>query len=240
MSEFLAGLSYPFRGVAYFAGRPALWKFAAAAVAIHLAAFAAIVVLYVEFRHGIVEGITPGRFPGWLRTASGWILSVLLAVAGLFAAWLAGNLLSLPVLDALTARILRDLGESLPEGRGFRHAVWRSLVNQLLKILIFGAVQLGLLVLYLTPLSFLHPFLSTFLGILFLGFDVLDYPLDARGVPVPSRFGWMFRHLGATLGYGGVLFVLVLVPLLGTIVLPLTVAGASLLAHRLDSPRRTV
>ena len=240
MSEFLAGLSYPFRGVAYFAGRPALWKYAAAAVAIHLAAFLAVAVLYFEFRHGVVEAITPGRFPGWLRTASGWFFSVLLAVAALFAAWLAGNLLSLPVLDALTARILRDLGESLPEGRGVRHALWRSLVNQALKILFFGAVQLGLLVLYLTPLSVLHPPVSTFLGILFLGFDYLDYPLDARGVPVPSRIGWMVRHAGATLGYGGVLFVLLLVPLLGTIVLPLTVAGAALLAHRLDSPRRTV
>jgi CysZ protein len=104
----------------------------------------------------------------------------------------------------------------------------------------FGAVQLGVLVLYLTPAAVLHPPLSTFLGILFLGFDYLDYPLDARGVPVPSRFGWMLRHPGATLGYGGVLFVLLLVPLLGTIVLPLTVAGAALLAHRLDSPRPTV
>jgi CysZ protein len=165
---------------------------------------------------------------------------VLLAVAALFAAWLAGNLLSLPVLDALTARILRDLGESLPEGRGLRHALWRSLVNQTLKILFFGAVQGGLLVLYLTPLSIIHPPLSTFLGVLFLGYDYIDYPLDARGVPVPSRFGWMFRHAGATLGYGGVLFIILLVPLLGTILLPLTVAGAALLAHRLDSPRGTV
>jgi hypothetical protein len=129
MPELLAGLTYPFRGVAYFAGRPALWKYAAAAMAIHLAAFIAVLILYLELRHGIVEGMTPARFPGWLHTASGWILSVGLAVAALFAAWLAGNLLSLPVLDALTARILRDLGESLPEGRGFRHAVWRSLVN---------------------------------------------------------------------------------------------------------------
>jgi CysZ protein len=240
MSEFFAGLTYPFRGVAYFAGRPALWKYAAAAMAIHLAAFVAVLVLYVELRAGIVQGITPDRFPGWLRTASGWILSVVMAVAALFAAWLAGNLLSLPVLDALTERILRDLGERLPEGRGLRHALWRSLINQTLKILIFGTVQVGLLLLYVTPLAFLQPPLSTFLGVLFLGFDQLDYPLDARRVPVPARFGWMLRHPAATLGYGGVLFGILLVPLLGTLLLPLTVAGAALLAHRLDSPDSTV
>jgi uncharacterized protein involved in cysteine biosynthesis len=46
----------------------------------------------------------------------------------------------------------------------------------------------------------------------------------------------MLRRLGATLGYGTILFVVLLVPLLGYLLLPLTVAGAALLAHRLDSP----
>jgi CysZ protein len=239
MSDFLKALTYPFRGIAYFAGRPALWKYAAAAVAIHLLAFVAVFVLYLQCRAGLVEGITPDRFPAWLRTVSKGILSVVMFVAALFAALLAGNLLSLPVLDALTERILKDLGESLPSGRGVRHALWRSFVNQTLKLLFFGTAQIVLLLLYVTPLAFLHPPVSTFLGILFLGLDYLDYPLDARRVPVPARFAWMFRHAGATLGYGSVLFLVVLVPLLGTLLMPLTVAGAALLAHRLDSPDST-
>jgi len=236
MSDYFDAVTYPFRGVAYFFRRPSLWKYAGAAVAIHLLAFAAIVILYIHFRAGVVESITPGRFPPWLRTAAGWLFSILLLVAALFGALLVGNLLSLPILDALTERILRDLGESLPPGRGVRHALWRCCVNQTLKILIFGAIQAAVLLLYATPLAFLHPPLSTFLGILFLGFDALDYPLDARRIPVPARFGWLLRHPGATLGYGSVLFLVLLVPLLGTLLLPLTVAGASLLAHRLDSP----
>lgn len=239
MPDFLTALTYPFRGIAYFAGRPPLWKYAAAAVALHLAAFVAVIALYLHFRAGVVEGITPDRFPAWLRMASRWILSAVLFVGALFAALLAGNLMSLPVLDALTARVLSDLGETLPSGRGLRHALWRSLINQTLKLLIFGSVQIALLLLYVTPLAFLHPPLSTFLGILFLGYDYLDYPLDARGVPVPSRFGWMIRHADATLGYGSVLFLILLVPLLGTLILPLTVAGAALLAHRLDSRHPT-
>jgi CysZ protein len=239
MPELLAGLIYPFRGVAYFAGRPALWKYAAAAVAIHLLAFAAVLAVVLHYRAGIVEGVTPERFPHWLRAAEGGVLSLLLVVAALFAAFLIGNLLSVPVLDALTERILRDLGETLPPGRGWRHALRRSLINQTLKLLIFGAVQVGLLLLYVTPLAFLHLPISTVLGVLFLGYDYLDYPLDARRVPVPSRFAWMLRHAGATLGYGGVMFLILLVPLLGTALLPLTVAGAALLAHRLDSPVRT-
>lgn len=239
MNEFFLGLSYPFRGVAYFVSRPALWKYAAGAIALHLLAFAAVVFLYVEFRADLVRGITPNRFPSWLQTASAWILSILLFAAALLGALLAGNLLSLPILDALTERILRDLGETLPPSRGIRHALLRSLVNQTLKLLLFGAVQAGLLLLYVTPLALLHPPVSAFLSVLFLGFDYLDYPLDARQVPVPGRVAWMAAHPGATLGYGAVLFLVLLVPLLGTILLPLTVAGAALLANRIDSPTAT-
>ncbi|MBV8881360.1 MAG: EI24 domain-containing protein, partial [Planctomycetaceae bacterium] len=174
-----------------------------------------------------------------LQAVSGWLLSAVILVGVLFGSLLVGNLISLPILDALTERILTDLGEVLPSGRGLRRALLRSLVNQSCKLLIFGGIQLALLLLYVTPLAFLHPPISSFLGVLFLGFDYLDYPLDARQVPVPSRFAWLGRHLGATLGYGSVLFVLLLVPLLGTLLLPLTVAGAALLAHRIDSPERT-
>jgi len=239
MVDFLSALTYPFRGVAYFVGRPALWKFAFAAAAIHLLAFGLLIALYVHYRSGLVAWITPHRFPHWLQATAGWILSILLFVSVLFAAFLAGNLLSLPILDALTERVLKDLGETLPPGRGIRHALRRCLVNQSLKLLIFGAIQAALLLLYVTPLAFLHPPISAFLGVLFLGFDYLDYPLDARQVPVPARFGWLLRHAGATLGYGSVLFLILLVPLLGTVLLPLTVAGAALLAHRLDSPGST-
>ncbi len=239
MSEFFTALTYPFRGVAYFFGRPALWKFAIAAAAIHLFAFVVFIALYLHYRGGLVDWITPERFPHWLQATAGWILSILLFVAVLFAAFLAGNLLSLPILDALTERVLKNLGETLPPGRGIRHALQRCLINQTLKLLFFGAVQAGLLLLYVTPLAFLHPPISAFLGVLFLGFDYLDYPLDARQVPVPARFSWMLHHAGATLGYGSVLFLVLLIPLLGTMLLPLTVAGAALLAHRLDSPSPT-
>jgi CysZ protein len=236
MPDFFLALTYPFRGVAYFFRRPALWKFAAAAVAVHLLMLILFLTLYLRYRADFVADITPDRFPAWLRTAAAWILSVLIFVAGLFLSLLLGNLLTLPFLDAMTECILRDLGETLPTDGGFGRMLRRALVNQILKLIVFCAVQAGLLLLYLTPLAVLHPPVSTFVGILFLGFDYLDYPLDARRVPVPERYPWMLRRLGATLGYGTILFVVLLVPLLGYLLLPLTVAGAALLAHRLDSP----
>jgi CysZ protein len=236
MTGFFSALTYPFRGVAYFLRRPALWKYAAGAFAINIVLFAVLIALYVAHRESLVALVTPDRFPSWLRTATGWILSLFVALVGLFLFSIVGNMLASPFLDALTERILREEGETLPQGRGPLRALGRALVNQTLKLLFFGAVQALLLVLWITPLGVLHPPLSALVAVLFLGFEYLDYPLDARGVPVPGRISWILAHAGAALGYGSVLFLVLLVPFLGYFCLPLSVAGAALLAHRIDSP----
>ncbi|HZE97740.1 MAG TPA: EI24 domain-containing protein [Planctomycetota bacterium] len=239
MPDFLLGFTYPFRGLAFFLRRPALWKFAAAAFALNLLVLIVLLVLFFSFRAEIVAWITPERLPGWLRTTASWLLSAVAVVAGLFLSLLLGNLLASPFLDVMTERILHDLGERLPPSRGLAAMLLRSLINQTLKLFFFGGIQLLLLLLWLTPLAFLHPPMSAFLAILFLGFEYLDYPLDARQVSVPARFSWLAGHPGATLGFGSVLFLVLLVPLLGYLLLPVAVAGAALLAHRLDSPGST-
>src|SRR6185436_3623491 len=178
----------------------------------------------------------PAKFPEWLRAALGWILSAVVAAAGLFVFLSAGNLLSAPFLDAMTERLLSDVGETLPPGRGALRALGRALVNQTLKLLLFGAIQTLLLLLLATPLAVVHPPLAGFLAVLFLGFEYLDYPLDARRVSVPDRFAWLVDHFGASLGFGAVLFGVLWIPFAGLLLAPLAVTGACLLAHDLDPP----
>lgn len=237
MKPFFAALTYPFRGVAYFLARPALWKYFAAAFAINLVLFAVLVTLFVKFRADLVDGITPDRFWTWARVTLGWIMTVVVAGVGLFLFTIVGNLLASPFLDAMTERILADLGETLPPSRGPLRAFLRALRNQSIKLAFFGAIQLLLLLLWVIPVvGFLHPPLSAISTILFLGFEYVDYPLDARRLPVPRRFEWMAGHPGSMLGFGLVLFPLFLIPFVGYVCLPLAVAGASLLVHNVDSP----
>jgi CysZ protein len=240
MKSFFDGLSYPFRGVAYLARRPALWKYFAAAVAVNLVLFVVLIVLFVHYRADLVAAIMPAKSPAWLRSTLGWFVSALVAVGGLFLFTAVGNVIAAPFLDAMTERMLQDLGEPLPPSRGVARALLRALVNQSLKILFFGLIQGALLLLLLTPAGILHPPLSGFLAVLFLAFEYLDYPLDARRVGVPGRFGWLARHLGSSLAFGLVLFGVLWVPLLGYLCLPLAVAGATLLVHNIDSPPPTV
>jgi len=236
MTSFFSALGYPFRGIAYFLGRPALWKYFAAAFAINAVLFAILAYLFFQHRAELVEAILPDRWWGWLRTGLGWLMTLVVAVAGLFLFTIVGNILASPFLDAMTERILRELGEALPPPRGALRALGRSIINQLLKLVFFGAIQLALLLLHLIPGvgTVLHPVLSTLVGVAFLGFEYLDYPLDARHLSVPARFAWLWRHPGEALGFGAVLFPVLLIPFVGYACLPLAVAGASLLAHQVD------
>jgi len=239
MTSFFSALTYPFRGIGYFLGRPALWKYFAAAFAINVVLFGVLTWLFVHYRADVIDAILPAKWWGWVRTGLGWLITAAVAVAGLFLFTIVGNILASPFLDAMTERILRELGEPLPAPRGPWRALGRALVNQSLKLLIFGAVQVALLFLHLIPGvgSVLHAVLSSFAGVVFLGFEYLDYPLDARGLSVPDRFAWLGRRLGATLGFGAVLFPVLLIPFVGYVLLPLSVAGACLLAHDIDSPK---
>lgn len=240
MTSFFSALSYPFRGVAYVVRRPALWKYFAAAVAVNLALFVVLVVLFIHYRADLVAAIMPAKFPEWLRATLGWILTAVVAIAGLFLFTVVGNIVAAPFLDAMTERMLGDLGETLPPSRGVARALLRALVNQSLKLLFFGVIQGLLLLLLVTPVAFLHPPLSGILAVLFLGFEYIDYPLDARRVGVPGRFAWLGRHLPQGLGFGLILFGVLWIPLLGYLFLPLAVAGAALLVHNIDSPGPTV
>jgi CysZ protein len=240
MKSFFTSLAYPFRGVGYFLARPALWKYFAAAFAINVVLFVVLTVLFLKYRVALVGWVTPDRFWTWAKVAIEWIFTGIIAVLGLFLFTIVGNLLASPFLDAMTEKILTDLGETLPPSRGPLKAFLRALRNQSIKLVFFGAVQVLLLLLWIIPgLGILHPPLSAILTILFLGFEYVDYPLDARQLPVPRRFEWMVAHAGATLAYGAVLFPVFLIPFVGYACLPLAVAGASLLVHDIDSPRNS-
>ncbi len=237
MKSFFSSLAYPFRGVGYVLGRPPLWKYFAAAFAINVVLFVLLTVLFLKYRVALVDWITPDRFWKWAQVAIEWIFTGIVALLALFLFTIVGNLLAAPFLDAMTERILADLGETLPPPRGAGRAFLRALRNQSIKLVFFGAIQVLLLLLWIIPgVGLLHPPLSAILTILFLGFEYIDYPLDARQLPVPKRFAWMLGHPGATLAYGLVLFPVFLIPFVGYACLPLAVAGASLLVHDIDSP----
>jgi CysZ protein len=61
---------------------------------------------------------------------------------------------------------------------------------------------------------------------LLLAWDLLDYPLSARGLDLAARLRWCARNFGAVVGFGLSALVVFAIPGLGLLALPCGVAGA--------------
>jgi CysZ protein len=231
---FFLALTYPFRGLALLRRRRDLWTYAAWAFLLNFAALAALSAAFFYFLPQVADRLTPAGTLAWLGVLVSCLLTLAWIVLLLFLSTILGHLIAGPFLDAMTERVLAGLGEALPPPRGLPSALGRSVLNQILKLAFFGTCQGGLLLLLATPAAVLYPPLSAIATVLFLGFEFLDYPLDARALGVPARVRYLLAHPGPTLGYGTACFLIALVPLLGYLALPLTVAGAALLVHDID------
>jgi CysZ protein len=79
--------------------------------------------------------------------------------------------------------------------------------------------------------------LDAIVAALILGWDLLDYPLSARGMSPTGRARWCAEHFGAFLGFGLAASVFFAIPVVGWFALPFGVAGATRLAGQLTPGR---
>lgn len=240
-------MHYFLRGARHLLRHPGLWKYAAFAFATNFVVFTGLAVLLILHYHDLV-GLAPDSWGKPGEIAFMILIPALAAFALVFGYTIFGNAIAGPFMDAMCERMLIQLGETLPPPPGFVPALASSIGRQFLKLLVFGSLQFGAVMLWLVPLvgGFLHSAFAFLLTCYFLGFEYLDYPLGARRLPWFDRIRYSLRHFGFTMGYGATVLLISLLPLAGYVCLPVFVAGAtvkvfesdrSALRMRADSPR---
>jgi uncharacterized protein involved in cysteine biosynthesis len=158
-------------------------------------------------------------------------------IGGLILFTVIGNVIAGPFLEAMTERMMADAGRLRETREGYWAALWRSLRDQALRLLLFLLVQAALIASYCTPLAFIHPIAAAAVTAFFFAFEHLEYPLEARGMGVLDRFAWLLHRPGPSLGFGATLCFIM--PVLGFALLPAVVCGAVLLEHDLERPEPT-
>ncbi|TIC84517.1 hypothetical protein E8D37_04260 [Nocardioides sp. GY 10127] len=178
---------------------------------------------------------------GWaagLRSALrvGLALVVLAATVILFSVTFTA--LTLTLGDPFYERVWRATEELLgdpPEGDGL--GFWASARDALVLLGLGLAVGVGLFVLGFVPV--VGGVGGTVLGVVvagwLLGSELLNRPLEARGIDRAGRRALLRGHRSAVLGYGVATQVCFLVPLGGVAVMPAAVVGATTLARDLLS-----
>jgi CysZ protein len=232
---FLDGAGALFGGFGFLIGTPSVWPLAMVPIAVAGIVTGLLGFASFHFLMPAISGLFGAR---WHFLAA--ILEVLVGVLALIFAALAGfglaQPLSGPALNGIVRRVDADMGAPPRPPSGFAEDVGRALQS----IAVSYAVGLPVLAV-LAVVSFVFPpaAVVTFpiklvvLAIL-VAWDLCDYPLSLRGVPVGARIAFMSRNAAAMVGFGFGLGLLSLIPCALVLVLPAGVAGAARLTRRIE------
>ena len=168
---------------------------------------------------------------GFLRGIIWFIISIFTAIFVFFTFTPIANIIAAPFNALLSEKIETRLsGKSISSNSNFIKMVRVSVLSQLRKLIYILFWSAALLLVSLIPLiNFAAPFLWVIFGSWMLSLEYLDYPMGNHELDFKQEKQILAARKGLALGYGGSVMVLTSIPLLNFIVMPVAVAGATLL-----------
>lgn len=236
---FVAGLRCLFGGFGFLLRHPRSWPLAAVPLLVLFALAGALSVATIAWLPGLVSDLVgePSSTWGTVGTSVLAVLSTIAAlVLSLLVAFALAQPLSGPALEGLIRLQDRHLGAPPRPPTGFWLDMWRSLQSLLLgyslglpvlAVLFVVSVAVPPAVVVTTPLKLV---VLAFV----LAWDLCDYPLTVRGLPVGERFRTIVRYRAAVLGFGVGLVLASLLPCVLFLCLPAGVTGAGRLVWQIE------
>lgn len=236
---FPRGVLTPVRGLSFMCRHPALWRYAIIPILLNLLITALVLLALIGTAVLISTRIHPWFIERYNASAWGITLEVA-AILGLVLAALAGAVICWALLSSLLvsyfyARLARRVEITLgPPGLALSEApFFQQLADGLRDTLAIIVIALGLLLLSLIPVvgAPLALVLGIYLEGFNLGYQFLDLPMSLRAMSRAEKLARAKQHRPCTIGLGCAVFLLALIPLLGSVLLAGAAAGAVLL-HR--------
>jgi len=231
MNDFTKGFMTLWRALPLL-GKPGVKRYVILPLLINIVLFIGLFWISGNYFGELVEYLLHW-LPGWLQWLSAllWILFALLAVLLLFFSFsFVINLVGSPFNGLLAGKIEQYLTGTAPPGSA--RPLWQEigliLFNEVKKWGYFAVWAILILVISLI-LSPLAPLWWFFFSAWAMSLEYLDYPLGNHGMVFSD-----IRQHAATrrmlyLGFGSAVTVALLTPLVNLLVMPLAVAGATLL-----------
>ncbi|WP_396589298.1 sulfate transporter CysZ [Bermanella sp. R86510] len=177
-----------------------------------------------------------GFIPSWLEFMSYflWVVFVLVfLIAYGFSFTMITNLFAAPFNGFLAEKIQRDLGQDVPEV-SIAEMIVRSVKREIQKLIYFVwyglLVMLGLFILSFVPLlNLMAPVIAFMWAAWCMAIQYMDYPADNnlqefKQLRSDAKKPWVHTY-----GFGGLTSLLVMVPVVNIFVMPVAVAGGTLL-----------
>ena len=230
---------YLLKGMRFIGQHKSLLKYSIIQVGITCLNF--ILSLYFVITNG--KMIFDEKIGGAAWLAGEWYLNVLyfvliipffliLLVLSFYLILLISQIIIAPFNAAMSEKV-----EELYTGRKYKdplpffRAVWRDIRNEIIKVLIFLAIFVVQLPLLLIPgIGAVLFSITLVLSSMFtLTFDLLDYPMERDNLKVAKRFAIIRKNPGICFGYGGIVYLIFLVPLVNILIWPVLITSGTLL-----------
>lgn len=181
----------------------------------------------------------PG-FLEFLRWFIWIVITLLTAIIVFFSFTPIANVIAAPFNALLSEKIeIRLTGKAVSSGISFYAMIKISVLSQLGKLLYIALCSLALLLISLVPvINIIAPVLWVIFGSWLLSLEYLDYPMGNHDLRFSDQKKILAQRRGLALGFGGAVMVLTSIPLINFIVMPVAVAGATLLyVEQLEASR---
>lgn len=242
--SFLQGVRYALRGIRVVAGQPGLWSLVMAPAIILLGVFFGTSFFAWNLIGWAMSLLwTPGPQTGWFATGA-WVTLglvvklMVIGTTGLFLYFTAG-LFATPFNDRLSESVeTQVLGpyEEPFDWRVLLGDLWNSVGHTALSLLIWVAVMGVAFLLNLIPgigsvFSFV---LGASATAIFIGREAMDGCMSRRRMTYDHKYRIVFSQFWMVFGFGLVVSALLWIPFLNFVLLPMAVAGGSLMYCHLE------
>jgi len=219
------------------ARRPAVSRYIWLPALLSLAVIAAGLATAFAYTGDLADYLT-GQLPASLNFLGAILGPLLYALSVLIGAWLFGFvavLLASPFLGDLAIEVERDqFGDAPGHDPSFWHGVASAMAREIRKLGYYLPRLLVVFLLTLVPgINAVAPFVWFGFGAWTLAVQFCDYPTENRGRPFRETLDLLRRDRGAAFGYGSCATLALAIPLLNFLMIPVAVAGGTLLHRRL-------
>jgi len=174
--------------------------------------------------------LVPG-FLDFLRWIIWLLISVFTAIVVFFTFTPIANIVAAPFNALLAEKIEAILtGKAINSSSSFIKIARDSILSQLRKLVYILLWSAALLLFSLIPvINIAAPFLWVIFGSWLLSLEYLDYPMGNHELDFKREKQILAARKGLALGFGGSVMILTSIPLINFIVMPVAVAGATVL-----------
>lgn len=238
--EIKMGASSPMAGMRFLRDYPSLLGSFVIPVLINTLVYSAGAYLFFTNLGPLLHGVL-GEAQVWymkmLFYAAGLVLGAVFALVLVFTFTAVGMIVAGPFLERISQKVdeIRLGFDPAPPSESFFKDIVVSCVSQIKKLMVFLAIQAACLVIYLAPIigPLVAPPVQITVSFLFLAWEFWDFPMDRRKMDFAAKKAFIREHAAAALAFGAVCFCYLFVPLLNFVLMPASVAGATILVSNL-------